>query len=35
MHGIFFEGQVGLRIVIPPMIIEGIDETPAGSGERA
>jgi hypothetical protein len=29
----FFERQVGLGIVIPPMIIAGIDETPAGSGE--
>jgi hypothetical protein len=29
----FFERQAGLGIVIPPMIIPGIDETPAGSGE--
>jgi hypothetical protein len=34
MHRMFFERQVGLgRIVISPMIIAGIDETPAGSGE--
>jgi hypothetical protein len=29
----FFEQQVSLGIVIPPMIIAGIDETPTGSGE--
>jgi hypothetical protein len=29
----FFKQQVSLGIVIPPMIIPGIDETPAGSGE--
>jgi hypothetical protein len=28
-----FERQVSLGIVIPPMIIPGIDETPTGSGE--
>jgi hypothetical protein len=33
MHQMFFKQQVSLGIVIPPMIIPGIDETPAGSGE--
>jgi hypothetical protein len=29
----FFERQVSHGIVIPPMIIQGIDETPTRSGE--
>jgi hypothetical protein len=33
MHRMFFERQVSLGIVIAPVIIRGIDETPAGSGE--
>jgi hypothetical protein len=33
MHRMFFERQVSLGIVIPPIIIPGIDENPAGSGE--
>jgi hypothetical protein len=33
MRRMFFERQTRLGIVIPPMIIPGIDETPTGSGE--
>jgi hypothetical protein len=33
MHRMFFERQVSHGIVIPPMIIQGIDETPIRSGE--
>jgi hypothetical protein len=33
MHRMFFERQVSHGIVIPPMIIQGIDETPTRSGE--
>jgi hypothetical protein len=33
MHRMLLERQVGLGIVIPPTIIAGIDEIPAGCGE--
>jgi hypothetical protein len=33
MHRMFFERQVSHGILIPPMIIQGIDETPTRSGE--